>query len=400
VLDTCLTHQEVHDAAVLAWYLDTFNSPLLAINIFTTLHRRNNHFKDDDFLSFFLRCCNVFDTKIVVKVFLMQRRLYIPRTFINPELRLNLNDLNEADCKSYFRFSHSEIKRIIVHLQLPEVIIVPTHADRVLIVEAICLIFRRLSYPCRWFDLQNQFGRHVSALSRIFYYTMHLILQRVKHGVLFFNISMENLQSFVDVFASHGVPEVIKLFAVIDVKKHNICKPTRHQRSMYSGHKRVHCVKYQTLEAPNGLILHCSIGDDGRRGDGYVLRHSRLIPFLQNHPILHLFQVLGDSAYPNCDVMVSIYKGRHLPPASAAFNSIMIPIRTSVEWGYEKIVRYWAFLDYKKAMKIQLSAILPMWHLAIFLTNCLTCAKGGNQISKFFNIEPPSLEEYLLNVTS
>ena len=124
-------------------------------------------------------------------------------------------------------------------------------------------------------------------------------------------------KSFVDVFASHGVPEVIKLFAVIDVKKHNICKPTRHQRSMYSGHKRVHCVKFQT-----------------------------------------------------------------------------------VEWGYDKIVRYWAFLDYKKAMKIQQCAILLMWHLAIFLTNCLTCAKGGNQISKFFNIEPPSLEEYLLNVTN
>ena len=173
VLDTCLTHQEVHDAAVLAWYLDTFNSPLLAINIFTTLHRRNNHFKDDDFLSFFLCCCNVFDSKIVVKVFLMQQRLCIPHTFINPELHLNLNDLNEADCKSYFRFSHSEIKRIIVHLQLPEVIIVPTHADRVLIVEAICLLFCPLSYPCHWFDLQNQFGRHINALSQIFYYTMH-----------------------------------------------------------------------------------------------------------------------------------------------------------------------------------------------------------------------------------
>ncbi len=148
-----------------------------------------------------------------------------------------------------FNLAKVTLKRIIVHLQLPEVIIVPTHADRVLIVEAICLILHHLSYPCRWFDLQNQFG---SALSCIFYYTIHLILQRVKHGVLFFNVSMENLQSFVDVFASHGVPEVIKLFAVIHVKKHNICKPTRHQRSMYSGHKRVHCVKYQTLEAPNG----------------------------------------------------------------------------------------------------------------------------------------------------
>jgi hypothetical protein len=61
---------------------------------------------------------------------------------------------------------------------------------------------------------------------------------------------MENLQSFVDGFASHRAPDVIQLFAVLDVKKYSICKPTRHQRSMFSGQKRVHCVKYQTIEAP------------------------------------------------------------------------------------------------------------------------------------------------------
>ncbi len=63
--------------------------------------------------------------------------------------------------------------------------------------------------------------------------------------------------------------------------------------------------------------------------------------------------MLGDSAYPIIDVMISIYKGQCLPPAAVAFNTVMCPIRTSVEWGYEKVVRYWAFLDFKKQMKIQ-----------------------------------------------
>jgi hypothetical protein len=93
----------------------------------------------------------------------MQQRFHIPCTFIHPGLCLNLNDLNEADYKSYFQFGHIGIKRIIVHLQLLEVIIVPSHADRVLIVEAICCILHHLSYPCHWFDLQNQCGRHISA---------------------------------------------------------------------------------------------------------------------------------------------------------------------------------------------------------------------------------------------
>ena len=267
-------------------------------------------------------------------------------------------------------------------------------------MEALCLILHRLSYPCRWFDLQNQFGRHVSALSRIFYHVMHLILQKVKRSVLFYNVSPLELNTFAHTFLLKGVPDAIPLFSVIDTKKHYISKPTRHQRSMYSGHKRQHCVKYQTLEAPNGLILHCSAGDDGQRGDGYILRRSGLIHFLRNNNIFHGFKVLGDSAYPNTDVMVSIYKGQNLPPASVAFNSVMCPIRTCVEWGYEKIVRFWAFLDFKKQMKIQKSAIVPMWHLAIFLTNCLTCANGGNQISKYFGLAPPSLEEYIHNAVN
>ena len=397
VRDTIVTDEEHRAAKEFKWYLDHFSSPLLAIEVFASRHRSCRIFNDNLFLRYVLRCCGVFSTNTVVKMLLMQRRFYLPRTIINPDLRLDLNDLSETDCTSYFRFGHSDIKKIITHLHLPDVIITPIHADRVLSVEAVCLVLRRMSYPCRWFDLQNQFGRHVSALSRIFYYTLHLILQQVQRGVHFYNLTMDELQSFVDAFASRGVPEAIRLFAVIDVKKHQISRPSEHQRSMYSGHKKLHCVKYQTLESPNGLILHCSIGDDGRRGDGYVLRRSGLIAFLQNHPILHLFQALGDSAYPNCDVMVSIFKGTNLPPASLAFNAVMCPIRTSVEWGYEKVVRYWAFLDFKKAMKIRKSAIVPMWHLAIFLTNCLTCAKRGNQISKYFNVAPPSLDDYILN---
>jgi hypothetical protein len=175
------------------------------------------------------------------------------------------------------------------------------------------------------------------------------------------------------------------------------------QRAMYSGHKRIHCIKYQTLEVPNGLILHCSIGDDGRRGDGFVLHKSGLIPFLRQHSIVFgLYRILGDSAYPNNDVMLSVFKGNpaRLPPHASAFNNIVCPLRTSVEWGYEKIIKYWAFLDFKKQMKIGRSGIIAMWHMAVFLTNIVTCAKGGNQISTYFNLAPPSLENYVIRVIS
>jgi hypothetical protein len=201
-----------------------------------------------------------------------------------------------------------------------------------------------------------------------------LIPEKVNHSIVFYDLSQDDLISFADAFARKGVPDTVNLFSVIDVKKKAICKPDRHQRSMYSGHKKFHCLKYQSLEAPNGLILHCRIGDDGRRGDGYVLCRSGILQFLRNHASFNGFVALGELAYSTNDVMISTHKGRQLPPASVVFNAVMCPIHTSVEWGYEKVVRYWAFLDFKKQKKIQRSALVPMWHLGVFLTNCLTCA--------------------------
>ena len=282
-------------------------------------------------------------------------------------------------------------------LGFPDVIVIPEHKDRVLAVEAFCLLLRRLAYPNRWFDLKGDFGRHASSMSRIFHYVLHFILQRIKVSLLSYPLTRARLEDYANAFQRHGVPEMLRLFGVVDTKKQAVCKPSRHQRALYSGHKRVHCVKYQTLEGPDGLILHCTPCFDGRRGDGYILRKSSLVEFLQQNPLFIGYVILGDSAYPNNDVMVSVFKGRQLPAAAERFNSVMCPIRTCVEWGYGKIVQYWAFVDFKKQMKIQRVRVEAMWHVAVFLTNALTCARGGNQISSYFDLSPPSIVEFLDN---
>ncbi len=97
------------------------------------------------------------------------------------------------------------------------------------------------------------------SLSRIFYHVMHLILEKVNHGILFYNFLHDDLV-FLLMFLQGRV--FLMLCNCIDVKKQAICKPERHQRSMYCSHKKFHRLKYPTLEALNGLILHCSTGDD------------------------------------------------------------------------------------------------------------------------------------------
>jgi hypothetical protein len=83
-----------------------------------------------------------------------QRRFYISRSVLYPTLCLILNALNEVVCQQYFWFSHGDIRELIVALQLPEVIITPSHVDHVLVVDSIYMHGSTfLSYPCHWFDL-------------------------------------------------------------------------------------------------------------------------------------------------------------------------------------------------------------------------------------------------------
>ncbi len=79
--------------------------------------------------------------------------------------------------------------------------------------------------------------------------------------MLFYHPSADDLNAFADAFALQEVHGMIHFRYVIDMKKHQICRLSRSQRALYSGHKHIHRIKYQTLEAPNGLILHYSLGD-------------------------------------------------------------------------------------------------------------------------------------------
>ena len=149
-----------------------------------------------------------------------------------------------------------------------------------------------------------------------------------------------------------------------------------------------------------GIISHCYRCQDGRRGDAYILRQSNLIQFLLAHEVIARLQavVFADSAYPNNTVMMTMYRGRVLPPWAHAFNNVMARPRTSVEWGYNQVCRKFAYVDWRKQLKIELMPVESIWHFGVFLTNCLTAHCGGNQISDFFECLPPTLEEYLQGV--
>jgi hypothetical protein len=53
------------------------------------------------------------------------------------------------------------------------------------------------------------------------------------------------------------------------------------------------------------------------------------------------------------------------------------------------------FIDFKKQMKVIGARVEAYWRVSAFLTNAILCARGSNQISKYFDPPPPTLEQFL-----
>ena len=83
----------------------------------------------------------------------------------------------------------------------------------------------------------------------------------------------------------------------------------------------------------------------------------------------------------------------HLTPRMELFNKSMSPLRVSVEWLFNDIVNYFKFIDFKKNLKIGLSAVGKMYLVCAVLRNALTCLYG-NITSEFYNLDPPTLQDY------
>ncbi|KAH8023040.1 hypothetical protein MRX96_053161 [Rhipicephalus microplus] len=153
-------------------------------------------------------------------------------------------------------------------------------------------------------------------------------------------------------------------------------------------------LKYQSLMCPNGLICQLDGPYPGRRHDAGILRDSQLYEKPEALALDKEFVIYGDPAYPLRPLLMKPYGGAALTAAQQEFNSSMSAVRQSVEWGFGKVISEFAFVDFKKNQKILLQAVPRMYRVAVILTNCHACMYG-NQVSKYFDVQPPCLQDYL-----
>ena len=103
--------------------------------------------------------------------------------------------------------------------------------------------------------------------------------------------------------------------------------------------------------------------------------------------------IYGDPAYPLRVHLQGPFRNPRLTPLMEAFNAPMSSVRISEEWLFGDLINYFKFLDCKKNLKIGMSSIGKMCIVCALLHNARTCLYG-NETSSFFELEPPTLEEY------
>ena len=144
------------------------------------------------------------------------------------------------------------------------------------------------------------------------------------------------------------------------------------------------------------VLINCSVNIEGKRHDAGMLRMSGLLESLETHCNTAAGEPLciyGDPAYPLRRHLQSPYRQGNLTDDEKAFNCSMSSVRVAVEWVFGDITTYFAFLNFKPNLKIALSPVGKIYSVCALFRNALTCLPGSTT-SSFFELTPPTIQEY------
>jgi hypothetical protein len=152
-------------------------------------------------------------------------------------------------------------------------------------------------------------------------------------------------------------------------------------------------LKYQALITPDGLVADFFGPIEGRRNDAHMLRESKLIDTLRDS-----FSDLicyGDPAYPILEFLMCPFERHGISERQRAFNKAISRARITVEWIFGILTNTFPGADYKRRNAIFKTPVASWVMVAVYLLNIRTCLQGANAVSRYFNCNPPTVEEYM-----
>ena len=173
------------------------------------------------------------------------------------EFTFDLDDMENSECVAEFRVNKHDLPALAEALQIPDVFKCRQRSisDG---MEGLCMLLRRLAYPCRYSDMIARFGRPTPVLSMITNEVIDYIYNNHSHRIMQWNptiLQPAQLQEYANAIHVKGAA-LDNCFGFIDGTVRPISRPGEHQRIVYNGHKRVHGLKCQSVALPNGLIAN------------------------------------------------------------------------------------------------------------------------------------------------
>jgi nuclease HARBI1 len=309
-----------------------------------------------------------------------------------------IQDYNDSKCLSHFRFRKNELQllanllwpRLQNHLHGNRDGTLCTNGYRVPYETGLLILLYRLSHPNRirpemeaFFSMRKS---KISAVLDTYVSAMYAVALPYLSNPAIFEHRWNILAEMVRQKSNNAVMGV---WGFIDGTFRRTCRPSRFQRLAYSGHKRSHGIKFQSVVTPDGLIAMLYGPIAGSRHDSFLLGQSNLLQQLRDcipvDPLTnrHRFQLYGDPAYPQSGVIFGGYRNARPGSHEAAWNTQMSRVREAVEWLFKEIITQWRFLDFRPTMKIFLSPIGKYYTIGAFLTN-LRCCCYGSQTTIYF----------------
>src|SRR2546421_886718 len=216
--------------------------------------------------------------------------------------------------------------------------------------------------------------------------------------------NLERLQAYARVIHEVGGPATV--FGFVDGTLRGISRPggkDMDQKLFYSGYKKLHAVKYQGLATPDGLVSSIYGPVVGKTGDYKLWLESGLsekLRTLMGHlPAGERLLVYGDAAYKAGAYGLVGAKtapaGGELSSKEREYNKAMSSFRIVVENAFGIVSNKWRANGFTMGLRAGSSQVGSIYLVSVLLTNCLTCIRGGNQVSSYYSMEPPSLASYL-----
>ena len=263
-----------------------------------------------------------------------RKHLYIPRRFrtirsFTPDQRL-----------AHFRFQEAtDLQRLMQVFDFPETF-KRRNGGLVTGEEAVLILLARFTYPSRWAELIEMFGGSPGFLSETFYLALNHIHDNHADELLHnFGRYEPYFQTWAEAIERTRGAYSGDVAFFIDGTLRKMSRPGKHQKEVYSGHKRVHGLKFQSISCPCGLIIDLYGPESGRRHDMHLLRKSTIISRMRTAFRGKVFRLYGDPAYPISNILLRAFRG-NMTPEQVQFNKEFNAMRTSVEWAFGKVVKY------------------------------------------------------------